>query len=39
MGEEDTMSPRAEQELILEAAQQATWIPVPAPGAPMPSPC
>ena len=32
MGEEDTMSPRAEQELILEAAPQATWIPVPGAG-------
>ncbi len=32
MGEEDTMSPRAEQDLILEVTPQATWIPVPGAG-------
>jgi pimeloyl-ACP methyl ester carboxylesterase len=32
MGEEDTMSPRAEQDLILEAAPHAMWIPIPEAG-------
>ncbi|MFM1964544.1 MAG: hypothetical protein RL134_269 [Actinomycetota bacterium] len=32
MGEEDTMSPLAEQELILEAVPHARWVPVPGSG-------
>jgi pimeloyl-ACP methyl ester carboxylesterase len=32
MGEEDTMSPRDEQELILEAVPHATWVPVSGAG-------
>jgi pimeloyl-ACP methyl ester carboxylesterase len=32
MGEEDTMSPRAEQDLIVEAVPHATWIPIPEAG-------
>jgi pimeloyl-ACP methyl ester carboxylesterase len=32
MGEEDTMSPGVEQDLILEAAPHATWVPIPAAG-------
>ena len=32
MGEEDTMSPRAEQDLILDAAPHAMWIPIPEAG-------
>ena len=32
MGEEDTMSPLPEQELILEAVPHARWVPVPGAG-------
>ena len=32
MGEEDTMSPREEQELILETVPHATWVPVSGAG-------
>lgn len=32
MGEEDTMSPRSEQDLMREAAAQALWTPIPAAG-------
>jgi pimeloyl-ACP methyl ester carboxylesterase len=32
MGEKDTMSPRAEQDLILEAVPHATWVPVSGAG-------
>lgn len=32
MGEEDTMSPRAEQDLILDAVPHAMWIPIPEAG-------
>lgn len=32
MGEEDTMSPRDEQDLIREAAPHATWMPIPEAG-------
>ena len=32
MGEEDTMSPLAEQELIREAVPHAAWVPIPSAG-------
>ena len=32
MGEEDTMSPRGEQDLILAAVPHATWVPVSGAG-------
>jgi len=32
MGEEDTMSPLAEQELIREVAPHAAWVPIPSAG-------
>ena len=32
MGEEDSISPRAEQDLILEVARHATWVPVAGAG-------
>jgi pimeloyl-ACP methyl ester carboxylesterase len=32
MGEEDTMSPRAEQDLILDTVPHAMWIPIPEAG-------
>ena len=32
MGEEDTMSPLAEQDLIREAVPHAAWVPIPAAG-------
>ena len=32
MGEEDTMSPRQEQDLMREAAAQAAWVPIPGAG-------
>jgi pimeloyl-ACP methyl ester carboxylesterase len=32
MGEEDTMSPRGEQDLILAAVPHAAWVPVPGAG-------
>ena len=32
MGDEDTMSPRAEQDLILEAVPHASWSPIPSAG-------